>query len=198
MLVAYSFVFSSLTIDKYFKWISDGNNFVIMSLTHSFILWKEMMVYFKLGRNMREILFCQWHKLLGKKFRVPPQESNLWPSAHGSDALPLSYRRLVGIKAIQLGSSVTNIFCLSLYHKYFNVMVTIDNFLSSFLYVKNSFTNHNKSIVFQNFPSTEIRSFSLKSPEKLWNVFALLLDSAVHDMYSLRAGIFYFLTVSEK
>ena len=30
------------------------------------------MVYFKLGRNMREILFCQWHKLLGKKFRVPP------------------------------------------------------------------------------------------------------------------------------
>ena len=28
---------------------------------------KEMMVYFKLGRNMRKILFCQWHKLLGKK-----------------------------------------------------------------------------------------------------------------------------------
>ena len=48
--------------------------------------------------NMRKILFCQWHKLLGKKFRVPQQESNLWPSAHRSDALPLSYRRLVGKK----------------------------------------------------------------------------------------------------
>ena len=35
-------------------------------------LWKEMMVYFKFGRNVRKIIFCQWHKLLGKKFRVPP------------------------------------------------------------------------------------------------------------------------------
>ena len=45
-----------------------------------------MMVYFKLGRNMRKILFCQWHKLLGKKIsEFPQQESNLWPSTHQSD-----------------------------------------------------------------------------------------------------------------
>ena len=41
----------------------------------------------------------------GKKFECFYQESNLRPSDYLSlDALPLSYRRLVGAKAIKLGS----------------------------------------------------------------------------------------------
>ena len=53
--------------------------------------------------------------LLGKKkFKCSYQESNLGPSITSSDAVPLSYRRLVGAKVIKLGSP-----CIALYFRFF-------------------------------------------------------------------------------
>ena len=37
----------------------DLNNMQQAKKVRAKTLWKEMMVYFKLGRNMREILFCK-------------------------------------------------------------------------------------------------------------------------------------------
>ena len=54
---------------------------------------------------LRKILFCQWHKLFSKKIQSSPEESNIWPSAHWSDTLPLSYRRLVGVLTLSLPES---------------------------------------------------------------------------------------------
>ena len=50
--------------------------------------------------NLRnDVFFNQWHRRLERKIRVlPTRVERISP-----DALPLSYRRLVGAKAIQIG-----------------------------------------------------------------------------------------------
>ena len=59
-----------------------------------------------------KMLFSQWHRRLGKKIRVLPKEVE--PTNFFSpDALPLSYRRLVGAKATKLASCEKHLaYCL--------------------------------------------------------------------------------------
>ena len=54
--------------------------------------------------NENDVLFQKVTQAYSeKKSECSYQESNLRPSVTSSDALPLSYRRLVGTKAIKLG-----------------------------------------------------------------------------------------------
>ena len=52
----------------------------ITNIDNVLIKWKEMMVYFKLGRNMRYIILSVTQATRKKNFEFPQQESNLWPS----------------------------------------------------------------------------------------------------------------------